>query len=226
MQTECHDSSDYDISPIEADPAHCNMKNDEPDVNLEFAAATVLNSLHHQRRSDSVRSKHPYTTTDQSTTQMTSNKVAVHCVSIITSIIFWYSLGYVMYTILLPYISTVVSNVRSVLVGSEKGVNCAIWNDSPFRAIQCAFISQCSYYLSSTLNGLFADIQKMQSLPTLLAYIFSAGWTLYFFVYGNLKRLYNSSFISVQYVHKKINQFYTNPFLPFDYIDQAMQEPN
>ena len=157
---------------------------------------------------------------------LSANRIVVRCISICTFCAIWGLLVIFFQYYVLPYISIVSSNTKNILEGSENGTMCSVWNHSPYQQAKCAIISHCSYMVSHFINSMYMDIQRMQSVPTVLACIFSAGHGLWFFY----ERFQTSFLLPLFNINMKLFKIivatYENPYLPFNYIENAMNAVN
>lgn len=204
------------------------MQNQHTDKSLfrkqqELVAMSTLHSLNNEQYEESASNRQHNNYIQPS---CSTNRIVVHCTSICTLCAIWGLLGYCFQYYVLPYISIVSSNTKNILEGSENGTTCSVWNHSPYQQAKCAIISHCSYLVSHFINSMYMDIQRMQSVSTGLAYLFSAVCGFYFF----LER-FRKSFLLPLYninmkLYSKIVNTYENPYLPFNYIENAMNAVN
>ena len=208
-----------------------NNKNDSMNAQYypcrrELLAISALRQLQENPQQEQVDEHKLSILSNTSSTSLSTNRIVVHCLTVLSIFTIWGMIGFLFQHYLLPYILVAITNTQIILNGTGEGTTCSVWNYSPYQQAKCALISHCSYMIMHFTSTLYSDMQKMQSFPTLVAYIFSTTCGAYFFFNRFLKTFLYGLFNLNLKLYSSIYQTFTNPHLPFDYIEEAIHSTN
>ena len=183
----------------------------------EMIAITALQNMHNVKQQ-----YHTKPNAEKNTYKPTLNRLVVHLLSLFSVMLIWVLTSSAVYYYLTPYVQLMFTNTQTILKGSEDGTMCSVWNQSPYQQAKCALISHCSYMMTHFISSVYSDMQKMQSIPTLFAYLFSTVCGVYLFLNRIMKNiLYRFLNVNLQ-MYSGFYRLYNDPLLPFDYIETAI----
>ena len=185
----------------------------------EIIAITALRNLYDMKQQNRAKSNTEHT---EKNYKPTLNRLVVHLLSLFSVMLIWVLTSSAVYYYLTPYVQLMFTNTQTILKGSEDGTMCSVWNQSPYQQAKCALISHCSYMMTHFISSVYSDMQKMQSIPTLFAYLFSTVCGVYLFLNRIMKNIFYR-FLNVNLqMYSGFYQLYNDPLLPFDYIETAI----
>jgi hypothetical protein len=167
-----------------------------------------------------------------------TNRICSHFISTFVVAMSWMMVFKVFHTYCVRYfLSSVVSNIQNIAIGTLNGTHCTIWNVSPYQHARCAMVSHANQIVTHFTSSIYTDMQKIQSFPTLCTFVFSTSCALYFFFKQLLKTLFDNITRSLKiitttvskmniYIYSNVYQVCSNPLIPFEYIERAIHATN